>query len=87
MLRRIPLLAAALFLALVAPAAAEETAPPVWKDYAPSATLEGHTSLVRCVAFSPDGALLVTGGSDATLRLWDPATGKARGALVLPRSG
>jgi WD40 repeat protein len=31
---------------------------------------------VRAVAFSPDGKLLVTGGFDATIRVWDPSTGK-----------
>jgi WD40 repeat protein len=60
---------------------------PVWKDFALAATLRGHTSLVRCAAFAPDGATLATGGSDRSLRLWDPATGKARAVIELPRSG
>jgi WD40 repeat protein len=37
-------------------------------------TLEGHTSVIRCCAFSPDGERIVT-ASDNTARLWDAETG------------
>lgn len=34
-----------------------------------------HTQEVTCAGFSPDGALLVTGGRDRLVRLWDMANG------------
>ena len=37
---------------------------------------EGHTSLVRSVAFSPDKQLMASGSYDKTLRIWETASGR-----------
>ena len=34
------------------------------------ATLSGHSDAVQCCTFDKKGSFLLTGGSDATLRLW-----------------
>ena len=41
-----------------------------------SAALEGHTSYVFSVAFSPDGQRLATGSEDNSAKIWDLQSGK-----------
>jgi WD40 repeat protein/DNA-binding SARP family transcriptional activator len=48
----------------------------------PTAVLAGPSDDISAMAFSPDGALVVTGRSDGTVRVFDASTGDQR--LVLP---
>jgi len=50
-------------------------------------TLLGHTGAVTDVAFHPkDESLLVSAGTDGTVRMWDARIGKELGTLTLPPS-
>ena len=40
------------------------------------ATFQGHENWVCSIAFSPDGARLVSGSADRTIKLWDVKTGE-----------
>ena len=47
----------------------------------PIRTLEGHRGWISSVAFSPDGRTLVSGATDCTVQIWDPAQGRTTGLL------
>jgi len=46
--------------------------------------LRGHTSSVRCCAWSPDGKWLASSSADGTVRVWDASTGREVAKLEEP---
>jgi WD40 repeat protein len=49
--------------------------------------LQGHTSWISAVAFSPDGCLLASGSEDQSVRLWDSQTNQCLRLLQGYNSG
>ena len=50
--------------------------------YREVALIAGHTDGINSVAFSPDGKMLVGGGTDGEVRVWDAETGELTGLLA-----
>ena len=54
----------------------------------PVKTLEGHTSRINCLRWTPCGAMAISSSTDSTLRLWDTKSGvclhemRGHGSLV-----
>jgi WD40 repeat protein len=51
------------------------------KELTLRAKLQEHAGGTYCLAFSPNGKVLATGGRDRTVKLWDVAVGKVTAAL------
>jgi WD40 repeat protein len=47
--------------------------------------LQGHTSWVRSIAWSPDGLVLASGSQDETIKLWDVKTDECKKTLIADR--
>src|SRR5689334_16434083 len=71
--------------------AADATDPSAPPKFELERTLEGHSTLVWCVAFSPDGKVVASGGNaevgaPVELKLWDLSTGEAKVTLTEARA-
>ncbi len=57
------------------------------ENFEVTTTLEGHTSYVLSVTFSPNGNRIATGGDDGAIKIWDANTGTQLSSFQTPKSG
>lgn len=68
-----------------APQAQRQNTPPrpsLRPNYRPKLALHGHTKPVSQVRISPDGRFIASSSADATIKIWDAATGQHMDTLV-----
>src|SRR5262249_24114563 len=53
----------------------------------PTGSLAGHRAFVNCVAISPDGRWLASGGAYGDFFLWDMSVTPPKGPILLPTHG
>ncbi|KAJ8675269.1 hypothetical protein QAD02_011055 [Eretmocerus hayati] len=46
-----------------------------WQSETYAMKQQGHSSNMNCIAYSPDGQFIVTGGDDGKLKLWNTSSG------------
>ncbi|XP_029930833.1 telomerase protein component 1 [Myripristis murdjan] len=64
----------------------EELTPDPWVDPTVVSMLRGHSGGVTCLAFSPDGGQLLSGGKDQALMVWDVSSSPPALSKSLPHS-
>ncbi|KAH7924512.1 WD40 repeat-like protein [Leucogyrophana mollusca] len=50
-------------------------------------TLKGHSDMIWCMAYTPDGRYIISGSVDKSIRVWDVTTGDAIGPPLEGHSG
>ncbi|KAK0666126.1 WD40-repeat-containing domain protein [Cercophora samala] len=56
--------------------------PPIRPNYQPHLCLKGHMKAISQVRISPDGRWIASASADATVKIWDAATGECLDTIV-----